>query len=93
MNAITVKNLETLIGHLNRMTNSPETSYTRSKDGPLQANIGNFHLDSSNGTYGLQRMMNEGGGVDAIFYGLNKRELFQLIHAYIKGFELAKANR
>ena len=86
-NRITSKDLDRLIITLNKLTSSPTDGYTRDTNGNLKANIGHYHIDSAYGGNKLVRMMNEGGGVTVpIPCGyVSKRELYQLIHAYMAG--------
>ena len=37
--------LEAVVNRLNLITNSPETSYVKNKEGKYIAQIGNYHLD------------------------------------------------
>ena len=92
MERITKENLEALVGRINKITNSPMTSYTRNgvegnrKPG-FTANIGNYHLSWAYGGVKLERMHNEGGGVECISsggYG-TKRELYNWMQAYLLG--------
>lgn len=88
---ITTAQLETLIARLNRITNSPETPWTR-VDGRHVANIGNYHLSGAYGGVCVHRMANTSGGVSSPIVGhhVPKRELFELLYAYIRGIEFAK---
>jgi hypothetical protein len=89
-NTITVKMLESRVKYLNKITNSPETSYTRSGD-KITANIGNHYLDGAYSGYTVDRMCNESGGVTEIFSGhMPKRDLYNKLNAYISGIEEGK---
>jgi hypothetical protein len=90
---VSVSDLEAIVLRINRMTNSPETSYVREKDGRLKANIGNFHLSGAYGGWSLQRTHNLSGGVyDVLQCGhVSKPELQRLLFAFIKGMEYANA--
>jgi hypothetical protein len=87
MQRITEKQLESLVQWVNELTNSPATSYTRTEDGKLSANIGNYHLYHAYGGVNLHRMTNTGGGVNTpLGEGTRtKRELFNQLHAFING--------
>jgi hypothetical protein len=87
MQRITEKQLESLVQWINELTNSPPTSYTRTEDGKLSANIGNYHLYHAYGGVNLHRMTNTGGGVNTpLGEGTRtKRELFNQLHAFING--------
>lgn len=82
MNRITEKQLQAVVDRLNRITGSPMQPYIDCK-----AQIGNYHLDHAYGGVCLHRMVNDGGGVSSpLSTGhITKRELFNLMHAYISG--------
>ena len=91
MERITIANLEALTTRINTVTGSPEQAWTR-RNGKLQANVGNYHIDSAYGGWKLHRMVNKGGGVqDVLSHGYTtKRDLFNLLHAFINGIYTAK---
>lgn len=82
MNRVTEKQLQTVVDRLNRITNSPMSPYVDGKAQP-----GNYHLSHAYGGVCLHRMFNEGGGVSSpLSTGhIPKRELLNLMHAYISG--------
>jgi len=83
---ISVKDLEGVTARLNRITDSPEAPYTQDENGKFKANVGCYVIDGAYSGYQLQRIMNEGGGVTSITNGyLPKREVYNLIHSYMKG--------
>jgi len=88
MRRITKQDLDGLINRLNKLTKSPETSYTKI-DGKYRANIGNYRLDGAYGGWKLMRICSEGGGVqDVLHMGYcSKPEAYRLIYAYINGIE------
>ena len=87
-NQITIKNLESVVLRINKLTGSPESSYTKNANGKFTANIGNYHLDGAYGGYALHRMQSIGGGVQDIFHGhFTKRELSEKMFAFIAGIE------
>jgi hypothetical protein len=92
MKQITIKQLQTEVERLNQLTGSPLTPYTRSDDGKLRGNVGNFHLSQAYGGVGIHRMANESGGVTTpVFHGyIPKREAFGRIVAHIAGIESAR---
>lgn len=92
MNRVTEKELEAIVGRINRMTGSPDTAYTRQPEGRMKANIGNYHLSYAYGGVQLVRMTNEGGGVSNVLGTghVPKRELAGLMYAFINGLD-AKA--
>lgn len=82
------KQLEAVVARINRITKSPETSYTKIGD-KFKANIGNYHLDYAYGGVALHRMVSDGGGItDVLRVGhVPKREILNLMFAYIQGLE------
>lgn len=89
MERITEKQLQAVIDRLNRTTNSPIASYTKTEQG-LKANVGNYHLDYAYGRVAVARMHNAGGGIESILPGGTKRECYEQLHAYLKGIESTK---
>ena len=85
----TIKDLNIAVTRLNKVTNSPLEPYTRNEDGKFRANVGNYHLDFAYGGCTLGRMTNLSGGVSRpLPCGfVTKRELLNLINAYIYGIE------
>jgi len=79
---VTDSQLQVVVDRINRITGSPMTPYT---DGKI--NIGNYHLSGAYGGVCLHRMHNQGGGVSSpLSTGhIPKRELLNLMHAYIQG--------
>lgn len=88
MTRISIKDVECRIAYLNKITNSPQTCYTKI-DGKLSANIGHYHLDQAYGGCALHRMDNESGGVDDIsrIGYASRKELYNWINAYISGIQ------
>ena len=86
-NRITQKRLETLVANLNRETGNPTTPYTRDDSGNLRANVGAYVTDYAYGGVKLAQMMNEAGGQRDVLHSgyVTKRELYDLIHAYMAG--------
>lgn len=82
MTRVTEKQLQTVVDRLNRITGSPMSPYLDGKAQP-----GNYHLSHAYGGVCLHRMFNEGGGVSSpLSTGhIPKRELLNLMHAYISG--------
>lgn len=89
MERITEKQLEAVVGRLNRATDSPLASWTKTSSG-TKANLGNYHLDYAYGYVGLNRMVTVGGGVEQILPGGTKRDLYQQLHAYLAGLAAKK---
>ena len=87
MDRITQKDLEVLADRINEVTGSPMATYTKTDKPPYKANIGNYHLSYAYGGVKLERMHNEGGGVQTIStdgYG-TKRELYNWMQAFLSG--------
>lgn len=86
-NRITDANLKGVCDIINRITNSPSEAYLDGK-----AQIGNHHISHSYGGVCVHRMHNEGGGVSTpiISYHTTKRELYDAMHAWIRGFEAGR---
>ena len=89
MDRIKRSHLDGLIRAINRKTNSPESSYTRTKDGKFTANIGNYHLSGAYGGVSLHRISNPGGGVEDVFScgHVPKRDLYNRLRAFLEGLE------
>jgi hypothetical protein len=95
MKPLSIKlDLEPAVARLNRLTQSPMSSYTKAATGEWRANIGNYYLDQAYGGVCLQRMVGEAGGcTDVLSSGhITKRELYQRLHAYIRGIEEGHSN-
>lgn len=86
---ITDKDLEAVVARINRITNSPLAPYSKGENGHNKANIGNYHLSYAYGGVSLHRMNNEAGGVTTPINSghVTKRELYNLMQAYINGLE------
>lgn len=91
MRQITKAQLEAVVERINRLTNSPLSSYTIDSAGKYTANIGNYHLDWAYGGVKLVRMQSEGGGISDVLHAgyCSKRECYQLMHAFINGVEVS----
>lgn len=91
-NRIRRQDLENLVSHINKRTNSPGAPWTHTKEDKLKANIGNYHLSWAYGGVQLVRMGNKGGGISVIStigFG-TKRELYNWLQAFIRGLDTAK---
>ena len=93
MDRITNKQLESLVSYLNKITNSPDKSYSIGEDGLYHANPGCYCLDGAYGGVNLNRICNDGGGVNTPLGGgfYTKKELYNKISAFIKGIEEGKS--
>ena len=85
MNRITNKQLDALCDYINKITNSPSEPWAGG-----HAAVGNYHISHAYGGVCLHRHVNEFGGVNCpIVHGhVPKRELFNLMQAFIKGLEV-----
>ena len=86
---ITSKNLENLCEHLNKLTDNPIEPYTKNASGDYDANVGAYLISGAYGGWALHQMDNDKGGErDVLSSGhVPARELFNLIHAYLRGME------
>ena len=84
--------LQSRIEFLNQITSNPPTPYSKTADGKIQANLGNFHLSRAYGGVCVHQMQNDGGGITTpIFYGhISKREAFDRLNAFISGIDHAR---
>lgn len=86
MDRITQKDLEFLVGRINKATGSPAEPHTQAGRN-WTANIGNYHLDYAYGGVKLVRMDSDGGGIREIStngYG-TKRQLHSWMTAFLAG--------
>ncbi len=90
---ITERHLQGLVDRLNKISGTPLTTYTKTKDKYI-ANIGNYHIDHAYGGVELQQICNLSGGVtDVLGTGhVTKRDLYNQIHAFIRGLDTGKEN-
>lgn len=93
MRRITMRDLEIITERINSATGSPLTTYTKTVDG-YKPNAGNYHLDQAYGGVKLVRMAQKGSGLsdgDVVGSGFaSKRDLYQLMQAFLKGLEREK---
>lgn len=91
MPIIKVAQLEAVVKRINKLTQSPETSWRREGEKTI-ANVGNFHLEFAYGKQRLARMTGENGGMtDILGIGyMSKRELLNALFAFISGLEFNK---
>ena len=82
---VSKKMLENKVDQLNNITNSPMQYF-----GDYDVNVGHFCISGAYGGYELQRTCNNGGGVRTFFNTghIPKKELYNLICAFINGIEL-----
>ena len=94
MKRITNKQLEILIEHINKQTNSPLETWGKDSNGNLKSNIGNYNLSGAYGGVKLERIVNESGAAEDVFsIGFTtKRDLYNHMHAFIRGLEQGGSN-
>jgi hypothetical protein len=83
---VSIQQLKDLCTYINELKGTPIKPYDRI-EGQFKANIGNYHLYQAYGAVGLHRMCNEGGGITEILSLSTKKELYDKMHAYIKGIQ------
>ena len=89
---VSKKMLENKVDQLNKITNSPMKYYRTDRGGNGTVSIDHFCISGAYGGYELQRTCNNGGGVRTFFNTghIPKKELYNLICAFIDGIELQK---
>ena len=85
---ITIQQIDAVIEWLNNELERPQEPYGKDK-----AQVGNFHMYSAYGKYGLHETQNEQGGVKTIVELGTKKELFNAIHRLLDGVRLERENR
>jgi hypothetical protein len=96
MERITNVHLNAAVERINRVLGMPLEPYTSTTnaDGTVKyvANPGNFHLDFAYGGVSLHQFVGDAGGEsDVLSCGhTTKRELFHLMHAFLRGIDTAK---
>lgn len=89
-NRVTTAQLEAIVQRINKLTNSPEKPYA-DVNGKYVPQANCYHLSQAYGGYALHRMSATEGctGVnDVLSRGhMPKRELAELMWAYIRGIE------
>ena len=88
MKRITVKNLENLCEHFNKVTGKNVAPWI-GKGADRKASVGTYYIDGAYGGWSLHQLVNESGGAsDVLSCGhVPARELFNLMHAYLRGME------
>ena len=89
---ISAKDLKGAVSLLNRITDMPQEPWTKdSTFGNMTANIGNYYLSGAYGGWQVERMVNGGGGSSTPLETgyVSKRECYNAVHAFIRGFETA----
>jgi len=90
-NRITNKDLYARVEMINKLTKSPEESYTTDENGKYTASPGNFHIDGAYGGVRLVRICPDGHGTYIISGPYTtKRGLYIWMGAYIQGLSFRK---
>ena len=86
---VTVKDLESIVARINRITNNPLSAYTMESPGKYVAQVGNYHLSQAYGGVSLHQMVNTSGGVrDVLNCGhVAKKDLQRMMFSYIAGLQ------
>jgi len=85
MERISLNRLKNKIDFLNHLTKNPKESYTL-EDNELIRHSGNYHLCGAYGGWELDQMCKSGGTRSVFNTGhIPKRELYNLICAYVQG--------
>jgi hypothetical protein len=82
---VTIKDLERMALRVNIALGRPVKAYAEISTGEYRAEVGNYHIDSNGCGVSLVCMCNTAGGVQTILGPRPKRELADLISAYLKG--------
>jgi len=82
MERITDKHLTNMLDRINAATGSPKDYL---KDGKIQ--VGNHHIYGAYGLVAMHRTVNEAGGADDMTGLGTKRDLHNMMRAYLKGVE------
>jgi hypothetical protein len=92
MDRITKAHLQFMVDQINDLTDSPKEPYSQDDAGQLRANIGNYHLSWAYGGVSLHRMCSPGGGITTPLHcgHIPKRDLYDLMHAFIRGIDAAR---
>lgn len=87
---ITLKDLESKIDYLNKITGNPVKTYLPNSNGGLAAQKGNYHLDMAYGGHKLVQVENEEGGIsDTLNTGFTtKKDLWYAIDNFMRGLEI-----
>jgi hypothetical protein len=88
-NRITNEQIDGVIELLNETLDRPRNPWTRNK-GKNKGNVGNFHVYSAYGGYGLHEIVNESGAAKGVIELGSKRVLFEGVHLLLKGIQLVK---
>lgn len=90
MARITERILQMQVDTLNHTMGESLTPCTNHGGNNFEWHIGAYVVCPQNGCVELHQIQTDGGGVEVIFDGRTKRELFDSIRAYIDGYHDAK---
>lgn len=90
---VTTEQLQAIATRINMLTGSPLQPY-ETVDGKYVAQAGCFHLSQAYGGFALHRITNTSGGcTDVLGRGhMPKKELCELMQAFIRGYSQAQEN-
>lgn len=96
-NRVTTAHLDAIVARINNMTNSPLQPYASGPSGKYEPQAGCYHLSQAYGGYALHRMSTKEGCTgtnDVLSRGhMPKKELAELMYAFIRGIETAKGRQ
>jgi hypothetical protein len=89
---ITKSDIDGVVKRLNILTKASLEPYTRAEDGKFHSNIGTYYVGGAYGGWKLERIVSDSGACsDPLRLGyVTKKELYNLIWAYIHGIEEAQ---
>jgi hypothetical protein len=87
---ITLKDLESKIDYLNKITGNPVKTYLPNSNGGLDSQIGNYYLELAYGGHKLVQVVNQHGGItEPLNTGFTtKKELWYAIDNFMRGLEI-----
>jgi len=89
---ITKRNLENVLSRINAQSGAAAEAWTQNSDGVWRANVGTYVLDYAYGGVRLGQLCNESGGQRDITVRGTKREVYHMMHAFLRGLEAAEDN-
>ena len=93
MHRITKNDLRAVLSRINTQTGGASEAYTKGADGRWRANAGTYVLDYAYGGVRLGQLCNESGGQRDITVRGTKREVYYMMHAFLRGLEAAEGNQ
>lgn len=85
-------NIRAVLSRIAKLTGTHDGSPWKREGNRLVAIVGTYLVDSAYGGWKLAQIVNESGGQRDVLYSgyVSRRELYEQMHAYIKGFEDCK---